>query len=171
MDIGELSASLEDYLEAVFHIEGAKGAARPKDIAARLGVNNSSVTGALRSLASRELVNYAPYDVVTLTDSGRKVAEEVVRRHEALKRFFVEVLAVDPELAESAACKMEHEIPREIVERIIQFVEFVEICPRGGAQFLDGFGYRCAGAGHDSCQRCLADVAERVTLSASRGKQ
>jgi DtxR family Mn-dependent transcriptional regulator len=40
-----LSASLEDYLEAIFHIVAEKQAARVKDIAKRLSVNNSSVTG------------------------------------------------------------------------------------------------------------------------------
>ena len=48
-----LSASMEDYLEAIFHIVSEKQAARAKDIAKRLKVNNSSVTGALRSLAEK----------------------------------------------------------------------------------------------------------------------
>jgi DtxR family Mn-dependent transcriptional regulator len=46
-----LSASMEDYLEAIFHIAADKQAARAKDIAKRLKVNNSSVTGALRILS------------------------------------------------------------------------------------------------------------------------
>jgi len=72
-----LSASLEDYLEAIWHVEAAKGAARAKDIADRLGVNASSVTAALQTLAERGLVNYAPYDIVTLTAAGRPAAVSV----------------------------------------------------------------------------------------------
>lgn len=138
-----LSASLEDYLEAIYHIAREKGAARAKDIAGRLKVNNSSVTGALKSLAARELVNYAPYDIVTLTAKGDVIARDVVMRHEALKDFFVKVLAVDDDLADEGACKMEHEIPRPILERFIQYVKFVEGCPTGGARFVEEFGYRC----------------------------
>ena len=41
-----LTASMEDYLEAIFYIVAEKGAARAKDISKRLKVNHSSVTGA-----------------------------------------------------------------------------------------------------------------------------
>ena len=80
-----LSESLEDYLEAIFHIESKKQAARAKDIAQRLNVKNSSVTGALHSLSEKGLINYAPYDLITLTPKGKTVANGVVRRHEALE--------------------------------------------------------------------------------------
>ncbi len=60
-----LSASLEDYLEAIFHIEQEKHAARAKDITERLQVSGASVTAALRTLAEKKLINYAPYDLIT----------------------------------------------------------------------------------------------------------
>ena len=82
----ELSASMEDYLEAIYHIVSAKQAARAKDIAKRLEVNNSSVTGALRILSEKGYINYAPYDVITLTPKGHKHAEDVVRRIDAVRR-------------------------------------------------------------------------------------
>jgi DtxR family Mn-dependent transcriptional regulator len=159
----ELSASLEDYLEAIHHIVQAKGAARPKDIADRMGVNNSSVTGALKALAAKDLANYAPYDVVTLTPEGQVLAQDVIRRHEALKAFFEKVLRIESSVAEEGACKMEHEVPRPILERFIQFVEFVEICPRAGAQFIKGFGYHCnSGCKLDDCDRCVAGALDAV---------
>ncbi len=134
-----LSASLEDYLEAIFHIVREKHAARPKDISKRLKVGNSSVTGALKALAARDLVHYAPYDLVTLTSAGEEAARDVVHRHESLREFFIKVLAADPGLAEDAACRMEHAIPAELVNRFVRFVEFVEMCPRGGPGLLEGF--------------------------------
>src|SRR5215471_13821921 len=112
-----LSASLEDYLKAILQVVTVKQAARAKDISARLGVTNSSVTGALRMLADRGLINYAPYDLITLTQVGRVAARDVLRRQEVLRDFFVKVLAVDHETAEVGACKMEHEIPPAILER------------------------------------------------------
>lgn len=139
MSEAALSASLEDYLEAIFHIVSEKQAARPKDIAHRLDVGNSSVTGALKALAARKLVNYAPYDLVTLTSSGEAVAKEVVRRHETLREFFIKVLAADAVLADDAACEMEHAVPPELIDRFVRFVEFVEMCPRGGPGLLEGF--------------------------------
>ena len=96
-----LSASLEDYLEAIFRIVQEKQAARAKDIGKHLEVSRSSVTGALHALADRELINYAPYDVITLTDKGQALAEDVVRRHEVLRDFFVKVLTADAAIEET----------------------------------------------------------------------
>ena len=118
----DLSASLEDYLEVIYHIVEEKKVARAKEIASRLKVSRSSVTEAFRSLSQKGLINYAPYEVITLTEQGRKVAQDVIRRHEALKDFFMKVLAVEERLAEEGACKIEHAAPREIIERLIQFV-------------------------------------------------
>ena len=151
----ELTASLEDYLEAIFQIVEDKQAVRAKDIGERLEVGRSSVTGALHALADRELINYAPYDVITLTDSGRAMAEEIVRRHEVLRDFFVKVLSVAPGEAEEAACKMEHAISEAVLERFVEFVEFVDRCPEGGAQWREGIGYTCEhGRQADTCRKC-----------------
>ena len=133
-----LSASLEDYLEAIFHIVAQKHVARAKDIAKRLGVNHSSVTVALRSLANKGLINYAPYEVVTLTGEGRLVSEDVARRHSTLQEFFVKVLSVDPDLADTAACEMEHTLPPDILDPLTDFVDFVERCPQCLNEFRRG---------------------------------
>ncbi len=121
-----LSASLEDYLEAIFHIIAKKRAARPKDVSDRLHVNNSSVTGALNLLAKKGLVNYAPYDLITLTAKGEKAAEQVVQRHMILRNFFEKVLSVSPAEAENAACGMEHAVVPKVFRRLVQFAHFVE---------------------------------------------
>jgi DtxR family Mn-dependent transcriptional regulator len=163
--VDELSASMEDYLEAIYHIVRAKQAARAKDIAKRLHVNNSSVTGALRTLSEKGYINYAPYDVITLTPKGHKHAEDVVRRHEALMDFFTKVLCVDKTEASDAACKMEHAVSRTILDRLIRFVEFIEICPRGGETLIQGFNNHCRQEGtitcRDSLARCLEDLKQR----------
>ena len=154
-----LSESLEDYLETILHVQTEKGAARPKDLTTRLSVGPSAVTAALKNLAGRGLVNYAPYEVVTLTDAGLLMAEDVVSRHEALKQFFLRVLGIDEETADQGACHMEHAVPRIIVERFVQFVDFVEVCPRGGAGFVDGFRRHVAqGCTRDDCERCLEEL-------------
>jgi len=151
-----LSGSLEDYLEAIFHIQKDKQAARAKDISKRLKVSSSSVTGALRSLAQKKLINYAPYDLITLTHKGRNIARDVVRRHEILREFFVKILNVDEKEAEKSACKMEHTVSRTILERFTQFVEFMEACPIGGNRWIKGFGYQCIhGKQKKDCERCI----------------
>ncbi len=149
-----LTASQEDYLEAIYHISQEKMAARGKDIADYLNVRASSVTGALRTLGGLELINYAPYDLITLTDKGRKVAKDIVKRHSALEQFFINVLGIDKKQADDAACKMEHTIPKEIVERLVKYSEYVEKCPKGGINWDTGFGYYCKnGCTTEDCGR------------------
>ncbi|PIE58690.1 MAG: DtxR family transcriptional regulator [Desulfobulbus propionicus] len=149
-----LTASQEDYLEAIYLISEEKMAARAKDIADFLKVRASSVTSALRTLGSMKLVNYAPYDLVTLTKEGRQIAAEIVRRHNTLKRFLIDVLGVEESDAEEAACKMEHSIPKAIVDRLVKYSEYVDTCPKGGITWDNGFGYYCKdGCNVSTCTR------------------
>ncbi len=128
-DHEQVSASLEDYLEAIYHIAESKGAARAKDIVQRLGVHNSSVTQALRALSEKNLVNYAPYDVITLTASGRRIAMDVVQRHNTLSIFLSKVLGLPEDEADAGACRMEHAVNPAIMERLVKFVENYKQCP------------------------------------------
>ena len=158
-----LTASLEDYLEAIFHVAAEKGAARAKDISKRMKVNSSSVTGALRALADRGLVNYAPYDIVTLTPKGNRAAKDVIRRHEVLRDFFVKVLAVDEAEGEKGACKMEHAVPRNILERLVQYIDFLDACPRAGSKWVTGFGHYCHhGENEEDCEQCISSCLDEL---------
>ena len=135
----QLSASLEDYIEAIYNIVAEKQKARSKDIAARLNVSGASVTEALRSLAKKKLINYAPYEAITLTNKGRKAAEDVVHRHNALKQFFIDVLDIKHDIAEQGACRVEHTAPQEIIDQMIRFINYLETCPSDSKQLVENF--------------------------------
>ena len=141
----EISSNLEDYLEAIYHLIEEKRVARARDIAERIGVQMSSVTGALKHLAAHDLVNYEPYQYVTLTPAGRQRARDILRRHEVLKDFFTDILALEAQVAEDNACRMEHTIGPAALERLVQFAEFLRSCPRGAARIKD-FPEFCRGA-------------------------
>jgi DtxR family Mn-dependent transcriptional regulator len=160
----DLSASLEDYIEAIYHIIEEKLVARSKEIAARLDVSRASVTEALRALSKKELINYAPYEAITLTELGKEVAEDVIFRHQALKTFFIEVLAIDQNIAEDGACRIEHAAPPEIIERMIRFTEFMQVCPRGGEEMIEGFKDFCRkGSKNDNCEDCISQCTDPPT--------
>ncbi len=157
----KLTASQEDYLEAIYHISAEKMAARAKDISVYLDVRASSVTGALRTLGKLGLVNYAPYDLITLTSEGKVVAEEIVRRHKALEKFLVNVLGVEAKEADEAACRMEHAVPKAIVDRLVQYAEYIEDCPKSGITWESGFGYYCQhGCTEKDCRHHAKDETE-----------
>jgi len=149
----KVSASLEDYLEAIYHTVEAKGAARAKDIVMRMGVHNSSVTQALRSLSEKQLVNYAPYDVVTLTDSGEQIALDVVKRHTTLSEFLKKVLGLPEQRADEGACRMEHAISGEILDRLVKFVEYFETCPMNDVMWDEDEGFFCGKSDDHTCGR------------------
>jgi DtxR family Mn-dependent transcriptional regulator len=161
-DKTDLSASLEDYIEAIYHIIEDKLVARSKEIAARLNVSRASVTEALRALSRKGLINYAPYEAITLTPEGKAVAEDVIFRHDALKRFFIEVLAIEEAIAEDGACRIEHAAPPEIIARMISFTEFMQICPRGGDDMIKGFADYCRrGKQRDNCDNCISHCLDQ----------
>ena len=122
----KLSESLENYLETIYLLTQEKRVARSKDIAEHLKVNRSSVTGALQALRDRELVNYEPYGSITLTKTGADEARRVLRRHVALRNFFVDVLEIEEGEADEVACRMEHGISKHVVDRLIAFAQDIE---------------------------------------------
>ena len=119
----KVTAVLEDYLEAIHNLSRFDKGARSRDIAEALDVHKSTVTSALKALGMMGLVHYSPYEAVTLTPEGLKVAKDVAKRHETLKAFFTEFLDIEPAMAETAACGMEHSMPREIVDKLARFAE------------------------------------------------
>lgn len=150
-----LSASMEDYLEAIFLLVSEKGAAKAKDLSKRLRVKASSVTGALQALAKKDYVNYAPYEVITLTPKGLEEAKKIIRKHEILKDFFINILGIDEKTADTGACNLEHNIPLPIVERLAKFTEFVETCPRTGKDWAESFAEQCENEKVKKCNPCV----------------
>ena len=152
----QLTARLEDCLEAISTILLEKDDVRPKDIAQRLDVESSAVTQALQALAEKKLIHYTPHDSITLTAYGKESARDVIRRHEVLRDFFVNILGVNLADADDAACQMEHSVPPVILERFIQFADFMEVCPRTGQEWEAGLTHYCQhGTNSKTCEKCL----------------
>ena len=120
----KLSASSEDYLEAIYNLAAMHKVARCKDVAESLGVSRASVTGAIKLLSDKGLVDYKPYGYIELTEKGGKEAAAVVKRHTIIEAFFVKVLGVDEREAQSAACKAEHALGSAIIPKLLSFTEF-----------------------------------------------
>ena len=165
----KLTASLEDYLEAILFVVRQKRVARVRDIAGRVGVGMPSVTAALKTLSERKLVNYDPYQVVTLTDRGREVAEEISDRHFMLRRFLRDVLGLDSESAEANACRMEHAVDGALLERLTRFAEFLDTCPRAGEDWIRQFVVFCGqDRDVDRCGECISAAGEAFKSKASK---
>lgn len=122
MDNTDLREASEDYLEAILNLEDDKGEVRSIDVANFLNVSRPSVNKAVGVLKEMGMVEQEPYSPIKLTDLGRMKASEVDRRHRALRRFLIEVLGVDPTTADDDACKIEHVISKQTMEKLIDYL-------------------------------------------------
>ncbi|MBI9085304.1 MAG: metal-dependent transcriptional regulator [Desulfobacterales bacterium] len=163
-----LSESLEDYLETILGLEQSQKVARAKDIADRMGVLRGSVTGALKSLAEKGLINYEPYSFITLTPKGAAIAGEVARRHKAIKAFLQNVLLLEEESADENACRMEHAMDKDAIDRLVQFIEYIDQCPRAGDDWVKAFVnyYPKGKVEKEKCLTCLESCLDRYQAQA-----
>ena len=112
----------EKYIERIYEIKKRKGYIRAIELARMLNVKPSSVTEMLQKLSMEGYIKYEKYRYLDLTDKGLKLAKELEKKHEAIRKLLVYV-GVDEEIADKDACLIEHLLSNESVEKIKKFVE------------------------------------------------
>lgn len=132
-----ITASLEDYLEAIYHIIEEKKGVKAVEISRRLGVGRSSVTEALKTLAGKKLVNYGRYDVISLTQLGEELAQKVILKHNVLHTFLTDILCIPSEEAHENACRIEHVISETVLKRFIKFIQFNQDVYKNNKQYME----------------------------------
>ncbi len=124
--VDKLSSNMEDYLESIFNLEKANRVARVKDIASNLRVTMPSVTGAMKILKERNLINYERNSYISLTGKGLKIAKSVLNKHKTLARFLETILFVPSKRAQDMACKMEHAVDFDTISRMTRLIDCFE---------------------------------------------
>ena len=133
------TSSLEDYLEAIIMLKEKSEKVTVTALSESLGVKKPSVDWALKKLSDASLVLHEKYGDVELTAEGARVAGEVYRRHKALFSFLTDILKVNPKTAAQDACRMEHALSRESIERLEKFIDFTMDCHPGRSDWDDIF--------------------------------
>lgn len=126
-----ITAAMEDYLKVIYGINERGDRVTTQAIAAQLDVAPPSVTGMLKRLSDLKLIVYEPYRTIDLTDSGRKVALEVVRHHRLLELYLAEALGYSWDEVHEEADRLEHLISEEFERRIDAVLGFPTIDPHG----------------------------------------
>src|SRR5579875_2736389 len=114
------SSAVEDYAKAIYALQ-ARGGGAPVStnaLAHRLGLTPGSVSAMVKRLCELGLVEHEPYRGVSLTDSGRRVALEVIRHHRLLELYLVERLGLPSDRVQEEAEVLEH-VPAEQLEAVI----------------------------------------------------
>lgn len=129
----QLSHSEENYLKAVYALTpaGKPDGISTSDIAERLKTKASSVTDMVQKLAEKDLLNYKKYQGVQLTDTGKRAAVEVVRKHRLWETFLKEKLGFGWDEVHEIAEQLEHIQSEELVERLDRFLGHPKFDPHG----------------------------------------
>ena len=104
--------SAENYLETILRLSRKLPAVRAIDIVNELGFKKSSVSVAMKHLREKGHITVSGYGFITLTESGRKIAEMIYERHELLTIWLMR-LGVPEDIASEDACKIKHVISPE----------------------------------------------------------
>ncbi len=113
--------SAENYLETILVLSKTLPVVRSVDIATELGYKKSSVSIAMKNLREKEHITVSDAGYISLTQTGREIAEMIYERHE-LFRTWLTSLGVDEKIASEDACKMEHAMSKESFEAIKKFI-------------------------------------------------
>lgn len=109
--------SAENYLETILILSKSHPVVRSVDIATELDFKKSSVSVAMKKLRESNHIQVSPEGFITLTPSGREIAECIYERHQLISSWLIQ-LGVDPDVAVADACRMEHVISSESFEAI-----------------------------------------------------
>lgn len=126
------SANVEEYLEAIYRLlQTGTEYAKTGDLAEVLNVAPASVTQMVQKLAAKKYLKYQKGRGVRLTQKGRRLALDVLRRHRIAERLLVDFLGVSWEEAHEVACKWEHILTPELCNRVLERLDEPVTCPHG----------------------------------------
>lgn len=113
--------SAENYLETILVLSKTLPVVRSVDVATELGYKKSSVSIAMKNLREKEHITVSDAGYISLTTTGREIAEMIYERHEVFRTWLTS-LGVDEKTASEDACKMEHAISKESFEAIKNYI-------------------------------------------------
>ena len=102
------SQTIENYLKAIYLAADAKGQVTTSELSKSLGVRLPTVNSMVKRLGEKELVVYAKYKPLMLTEAGAKQAALIVRRHRLTEMYLVEKMAFGWEEVHDIAEQIEH---------------------------------------------------------------
>mgnify|MGYP005773012721 FL=1 len=120
-----MSASLEEYLKIMLVLYKKNGYIRVTDIAKEMSCSKPSVNRALKILKETGYIDYEVYGKILLTKKGENEASHILRRHEILKAFLIQVLDVKEEVAKVEANNMKHAISENTASKLEEYIKSI----------------------------------------------
>lgn len=129
----DLSEAIQDYLKAIYELSPTGERTSTNQIAERLNVRAASVTGMIKRLANMEppLVDYHKHHGVRLTEEGRRISLQVIRKHRLLELFLVKILGYTWDEVHEEAERLEHAISFRFGDRLARLLGEPDFDPHG----------------------------------------
>jgi DtxR family Mn-dependent transcriptional regulator len=122
----------ENYLKTIYHLSiNGEESVSTSGIAAVMNTKAASVTDMLKKLFEKKLINYARYQGVSLTDEGKAIAINIVRKHRLWEFFLVEKLHFKWDEVHELAEELEHITSIELIDRLDKFLGSPKYDPHG----------------------------------------
>jgi DtxR family Mn-dependent transcriptional regulator len=125
------SASKENHLKAIFHLQHEQGIVTTNALAAALQTRPASVTDMLKKLKEQKLLLYERYKGFRLNNEGKKAAVQVIRKHRLWEYFLVKKLQFGWDEVHDIAEELEHISSKKLVDRLDAFLGFPDTDPHG----------------------------------------
>ena len=125
------SSSKENYLKAIFHLQEEEGVVTTNALANELQTRAASVTDMLKKLKTQKLLLYEKYKGFKLSNEGKKVAVQIIRKHRLWEYFLVEKLHFGWEEVHEMAEELEHISSKKLIDRLDEFLGFPKTDPHG----------------------------------------
>jgi DtxR family transcriptional regulator, Mn-dependent transcriptional regulator len=125
------SASKENYLKAIFHLQTQDGVVTTNELAEELQTRAASVTDMLKKLKDQKLLMYEKYKGFRLSADGRKVAIQIIRKHRLWEYFLVEKLQFGWDEVHEIAEELEHISSKKLIDRLDEYLDFPKWDPHG----------------------------------------
>ena len=114
----EYSESVEMYLKEIYRLSMKGPRIRATDVAIALGVSKSSVNRAVKKLCREGLLNHVTYGHIEITAKGARNARQICEKQKIIADYLVTKLSVDPQLAATEACKLEHIVSDVVIGKM-----------------------------------------------------
>jgi DtxR family Mn-dependent transcriptional regulator len=125
------SASKENYLKAIYHLQSEQPIVTTNELAAALQAKPASITDMLKKLKAEKLLIYERYKGFKLNNEGKKVAVQIIRKHRLWEYFLVKKLQFGWNEVHEMAEELEHLTSKKLVDRLDSFLDFPENDPHG----------------------------------------
>lgn len=127
-----MTPNREDYLKLILELGGDEEKISNKQIVAGLSVSPASVSEMLSKLVKEGLVEHTAYQGVQLTETGKKRASDLVRKHRLWEVFLVEHLHYSWNEVHDDAEVLEHVTSHKLAKRLDNYLNYPPYCPHGG---------------------------------------